>query len=305
MKVRGFKKGTTSSTFFDGGSTDCFILDSHAKLQGFHGKDCRMRVTTLSGEKKEFQGKQYVCTIRDSGGVPYEFLAYGYGTITGPLGLIDMEKVKLLFPHLSTKEIWKLDRLEQVDILIGLNHASWHPQRAEKANGDEGDFWIYRGMFGCCLGGSHPLVGETTMKNHALFTVDHSFYTRVERAEEENSYSFEFCPCRLDVSCHKTKMEPMTENCFFELEALGTKVMPKCGGCKCSKCPVPGSQFNFKEQRELDIIKKNLIYDKDNQRWVTEYPWKVPRSTLPKNDKIALQSLVSVERNLLKNPGWG
>ena len=50
-----------------------------------------------------------------------------------------------------------------------------------------------------------------------------------------------------------TKAAPIDkEGMFFQLENLPLAVEPKCGGCKCSKCLVPGSQYSFKEQKEYD-----------------------------------------------------
>ena len=72
--------------------------------------------------------------------------------------------------------------------------------------------------------------------------------------------------------CHATKAAPMTEERFFQLEALGTVIEPRCGSCQCTKCPVPGSQDSFKEQKELDIIQNNLKYNLAERRWYTEYP---------------------------------
>ena len=94
----------------------------------------------------------------------------------------------------------------------------------------------------------------------------------------------------------------MGEGAFFQAEALGTVVEPQCGGCKCSKCPVPGSKFSFSEQREFDTIMKNLFYDEGNKRWRTQYPWKFDRSVLPKNDKTAMKQLLTTEKFLQKNP---
>ena len=91
------------------------------------------------------------------------------------------------------------------------------------------------------------------------------------------------------------------EEMFFEAEALGTVVVPNCGGCKCGRCPVPGSRYMFEEQRQYDIINKNLFRVEGVNRWFTEYPWRVPRSTLMKNDKIALQSLASLEKSLSRD----
>ena len=75
---------------------------------------------------------------------------------------------------------------------------------------------------------------------------------------------------------------------------------PQCGGCKCSKCPVPGSTYSFKEQTEFDVILKNLFRKKGENRWYTSYPWRCARRVLLKNDKAAMQNLLSLERNLAK-----
>ena len=102
------------------------------------------------------------------------------------------------------------------------------------------------------------------------------------------------------TACHAQII--MSEDHFFEAEALGVSVEPRCGGCKCGKCPVNGAKFSFTEQQEYDAINDNLRYDEENSRWVTEYPWRCERSTLPQNDKKALQNLYSLERRLSKSP---
>ena len=105
-----------------------------------------------------------------------------------------------------------------------------------------------------------------------------------------------------DVSSCATKSAPLiNENLFFQCESLGTCIEPKCGSCKCSNCPVSGSKYSFKEQKAYDLIQSNLRYDSGKRRWYTVYPWLCDGSVLPKNEKIALQSLNTLERNLSKN----
>ena len=104
------------------------------------------------------------------------------------------------------------------------------------------------------------------------------------------------------VVCAAALTCPFTQEQFFQAEALGTVVEPRCGGCKCSRCPVPGSLFSFKEQKEFDVIMKNLKYDEEKKRWYTSYPWKWDRSALPRNDKAALKLLHSLEKSLQKKP---
>ena len=169
MRVKGQKGGTNTSVFFDPGSTSGFVREKYAEQQGFKGRKMRLGVTTLSGEKKEYDGKLYTCYIRDTDGQLHEFQAYGLEVITGPLSRIDMHRVEKLFPNMSKSQLMDLNRPNQVDILIGMDHASWHPQRVEKAVDVEGDLWIYRGMFGSCLGGRHPLVREASRRSDSLF----------------------------------------------------------------------------------------------------------------------------------------
>ena len=67
----------------------------------------------------------------------------------------------------------------------------------------------------------------------------------------------------LSKSVHLTqdkKKERSVEN-FILGEELGTEVVPGCGGCRCGKCPMVGHTYSFREEQELNIIRKNLEYD--------------------------------------------
>ena len=64
------------------------------------------------------------------------------------------------------------------------------------------------------------------------------------------------------------------ENDFFQLDQMGTLVEPKCGGCKCGRCPVPGSVYSYREQMQLDLINWLRRYNDEKGFLETEYPWK-------------------------------
>ena len=87
-------------------------------------------------------------------------------------------------------------------------------------------------------------------------------------------------------------------------EQLGTSCIPRCGSCKCGKCPLPGHSFSFKEEQELDLIQSKLRYEPDPGRWVTGYPWLVDPSSMPNNYVAALSTLVRTEKTLAKEPEW-
>ena len=55
-------------------------------------------------------------------------------------------------------------------------------------------------------------------------------------------------------------------------EELGTESTPKCGGCKCGKCPLPGHNLSFREEQDasfgmngdVPILKKELDCSNDS-----------------------------------------
>ena len=294
--------------------------------------------------------------------------------ITGSMTQIQPTLIQKLFPHLSPLEVQSLLRGTQVDILLGLEHPSFHPSKVERAPG-AGDLWLWKGWFGSCVGGRHPEIVDCTQKSDSLFTVNH---VRVETIQNTTSHELEYCKNRVAayengddsrsaaevvydrvqacdniqtvdlpsesvndgvrVAADETLSESVThvvdelvtaviddtptlpsashnvyhqglkttvlseENRFFELEALGTVINPKCGDCKCSECPIPGSKYTHKEQQEYDAIQDNLYYNSDEKCYYTKYPWNLDRSVLPKNDKIAFQCLLSFERTLSQDP---
>ena len=402
MSVRTSKNNISAVVFWDSGCTSNFIRDEFAKKCGFVGKEETLSVTTLGGVVTEYKKViSYQCTLRDENGVFQQFSAYGMDSITGDVSKIEQKKLKRLFPNTPVSTLKRLERRKQVDVLIGLGHPSWHPEKYEKAPGG-GDLWIFKGMFGVCVGGRHPSVQEDTRRNKELFHVNHVYCGLMQTDTAPLSHELEFCPNRIQsplkkevnaqihsflrpeapvfvpgnscggssdvvktvsLACTEVKnsriqddahdgaplltvstvvipdelslsppqIQAVTKECdthgsvgivchvcsasltspfnseglFFQADSLGTIIEPKCGACKCSKCPVPGSLYTFQEQREYDIINNNLFRKGNEKRWYTQYPWKTSRDVLPKNDKSAYQSLLSIERIARSDPVKG
>ena len=91
---------------------------------------------------------------------------------------------------------------------------------------------------------------------------------------------------------------------FICAEDLGTEITPRCGSCRCGKCPVVGHTCSFKEEQDWKLIRENLEYDVAHQCWVTSYPWLVDPSTLPNNYHAALATLRKTEQTLSKDKQW-
>ena len=89
---------------------------------------------------------------------------------------------------------------------------------------------------------------------------------------------------------------------FYNIEGLGVACSPRCGGCKCGKCPVGSSDYTLKEERELKLIESKLVFDSGKKRWTAEYPWIRSPEELPDNKRAAMGRLRSTEKRLAKNP---
>ncbi|XP_071948686.1 uncharacterized protein [Antedon mediterranea] len=42
---------------------------------------------------------------------------------------------------------------------------------------------------------------------------------------------------------------------------MGVNCQPKCGSCRCGKCPSGAQKYTLKEERELKLIEDNLLYE--------------------------------------------
>ena len=67
----------------------------------------------------------------------------------------------------------------------------------------------------------------------------------VEDSMIEDSFKIPTC------AAYALKNSPADGNDFFAGEHLGTVVEPRCSGCRCGKCPVPGSRYSYREETEL------------------------------------------------------
>ena len=102
---------------------------------------------------------------------------------------------------------------------------------------------LLRNRFGRCIGGTHPLL----KKSHQ---------------------SHDFINARVNTIVGKLNIED-----FYKIENLGVECKPKCGGCKCGKCSLGAKDYTIQEERELELIERNLNFDKEKNRGIAEYPW--------------------------------
>ena len=88
---------------------------------------------------------------------------------------------------------------------------------------------------------------------------------------------------------------------FYTIEALGVQCKPRCGGCKCGKCSLGAKDYTIQEERELELIERNLTFNSEDSTWTVEYPWIKDPNDLPDNRKVAMAKLATSERRMRKN----
>ena len=59
--------------------------------------------------------------------------------------------------------------------------------------------------------------------------------------------------------------------------------------------------YTIKEEREMELIERNLTFNSDDSTWTVEYPWIKDPNDLPNNRKVAMAKLAATERRLRKN----
>ena len=153
---------------------------------------------------------------------------YGIDKISTELNSIDLTAVSQLFQTVKPDEISR--PYGEIDVLIGFEYAGYHPMKKECND----HLLLLENRFGKCLGGSHPLLLETTRKlvKHAVL--------------------------------HHAKISEITQ--FFDIENLGVQCIPRCGGCRCGSCSLGGSNCTIQEEKELQMIENG--FTRKNDHWV-------------------------------------
>ena len=304
MWVRPYKGTGYSAGLFDPGATGHFVTNVYARKMKFKGKDVTINVETLGGWIETRRTKLYDCMVRDKDGRIERFEAYGVDKVTSTFAPIPREKIDLWFPSLSENEKAELAaRPVEADFLIGNRLASWQPDKAEKGRGEK-DLFVLRSRFGITIGGSYGQGSERQEQNLCLGITEVVSHTLVTEVRDQEKCAGGKVEDSEQIFKTRVKQVEGGEKDFFQLEQMGTVVEPKCGACRCGRCPVPGSLYCFMEQKQPDLVNQLRSYNTEGKFWETEYPWKKSRETLEKNEGAAWKNLLALEKKLKTNPEW-
>ena len=305
------ESGKNVTIFCDGGSNTTYITHQAAdRIKAKKLNRITLDVTTMGNVEKTYNTRQYQFTLRTNTGKKVSITAFGMDRITGPVSKLDTKVLANLFPGYDVDSLQR--KTDKVDIVLGCDYFGLFPKCEEAKCGD--NLCIMKGDFGVCLQGTHPDLREGTEHdsnlvktihnseiNHESYYVCHvthpEFQPNCSNPGELVDISKKYASLRqtnVAESVAGKNQGRLMEN-FICGEEIGTEITPRCGSCRCGKCPTVGHTYSFKEEQELKLIQGNLEYDGVKQCWVTSYPWLVDPGTLPNNYSSALATLKSTE----------
>ncbi|KAK6191005.1 hypothetical protein SNE40_002755 [Patella caerulea] len=317
-----------ATVFHDGGSNTTSITHRAADRYNVRKLDkYTLEVTTMGNVEKTYNTCLYEFYLQTQSFRKVKIIAYGMDRITGKVSKLDTNTLHKLFPDYDANLLQR--QSDTNDILIGCDYFGLHPKTELAKAGD--NLSIMCGEFGICVQGTHSDLKEETQFDSNLAKIVHETqltpeytvssyhaYTHSEfvASSRQNVFTQSLKCKQNDTSTEVineylsnaesnhflTKNQEKITNEFILGEELCTTASPKCGACRCGKCPTVGHTYSFKEEQELRMIQDNLHYDKAKQCWRTSYPWLVSPSILPENYNAAYSTLLNTERMLQKDP---
>lgn len=298
--------GKTATIFCDNGSSSSYITHDAASRHG--AKMCgryTLEVTTMGNVETDYDTCLYELTLKTATGKRVNVVAFGMTEITGPVSVLDVRCLRKLFPDRDPALLQR--ESSRVDMLLGCDYFGLHPKHEVDSAGPH--LSVMQGELGICLQGYHPNLVEGTRVSSNMVRLLHNTRLKTDCLHGRVISHLEFDQpmtgpsVKTDTNTSWNKPDRRILD-FVCGEELATEVSPKCGGCKCSKCPTVGHTYSFREQQELQLIRDNLRYDPEEQCWVTKYPWLSDPASLPDNYRTALSTLKSTESTLKKDSEW-
>ena len=104
-----------------------------------------------------------------------------------------------------------------------------------------------------------------------------------------------------DVECPRAPRSRSKDWRLLQYREPGGGVYALLWGLQMWKCPLGTKNYSLKEEKELQLIERNLHFNNLEHRWMTQYPWIRDPADLPDNRKAAFGMLLSTEKRLAKN----
>jgi len=253
---------------WDGGSTLSFITFKKAEAMGLKGRPVDLKITVVGGEMKAMKSRVYKLALHSPCGTTVWIEAYGIREISTRIEAVALDKIAELL-EVRAEDLSR-PQLGEVDILIGQQYAALHPVRI-KSNGN---LILMENTFGRVIAGTC-----------AVTTADAEITSEFVSVREANV---------MHVVGEDSSMD------FFDIESLGVRCEPRCGGCRCGTCHPGGKEMSLQEEKEYRMIEDGLRFCNESGRWEASYPWIKPAADLPDNRCVAMAALRSAEKRLKK-----
>ena len=264
----------------DGGSTNSMItfrLANHLRLRAFRIKQW----VTLATKKPEIMEMSYYGVVLELDDGPRLCVFLGVERITSSPGRFSVDPAYDIFPHVEPGSLDK--KSGQVEILIGQDNAVLLPGGG-LGRDQVGDLRVFSIPFGpgVVLTGHHPDIRFVNpVRDDSSKAWNTAKYQAVEGSVEINMFN---APS------------------FYEAEMLAYSLPPLCNNCKaCPICTVKSGN-TVKETQELQLMRKNIWHNADDNTITVSYPIVGDISKFKDNRSQAIARATSTMKSL-KNKG--
>ncbi|XP_043234175.1 uncharacterized protein LOC122387784 isoform X1 [Amphibalanus amphitrite] len=264
------------TVMWDSGANISLITHQAAERLGLQGNEVSLSIVKVGGELTSYTTKEYKAPLVDLVGKIWIVDAYGIDDITSNLQRVDIRQVEGRFPGIDISKFTKPEG--KIDMLIGVDFCTMMPTVVKTV----GNSQLLENQFGFCIRGSFGATTEETEHTNATIRINHT----------------SFDPHQDGIKRESPKHIVTELENFFEIESLGTRHIPKCGGCRCGKCITGTHNFTLREEHELQMIRSGLRYDSESNKFTIEYPWIKDPNNLPNNIGAARAKLRSMENRL-------
>ena len=287
------RKGAQMVGFFDDGSNCSVIRTSLAEQLGLWGDPVTLELGTVNATTT-MQTKLYCVELLDKEGTRHLIRAFGIDVLSGDLPSVSLEGIKEEFSSVVQLNWDKMVRPsgQQIDLLIGSEVAHLHPVQMETV----GRMVVKTSIFGqgWVLNGAHEKIECGPLELDRNIQIIRSGCFRSNKVVVRYTQMVDFSSVEEFIYMRNEKE-------FMAGEDLGCEPPKRCIKCRgCQDCKFRGSNMSHKQAMELEMMERNMRFDKDIGKWRVSYPFLKDPQVLKNNYRRVLKMAENTERKIAK-----
>ena len=122
-----------------------------------------------------------------------------------------------------------------------------------------GGITLYDGRFGKVFGGSDPDLIFTPYKMSYPLSVN--MVTQTSPFVLHHAHTMRTVVKEAVYTTTAKSDREFLE--YFKEDSIGAECVPRCGGCKCGKCPTGAKQMSIKDERDYENFKSLMHLDSE------------------------------------------